>query len=266
MKLAIVLLSLLSASVLAESAMLSLDFEDGQMPSGHQTQMAVPPKLVTEGDNTFLRITGSPSDKESIPSGYPDRNRSTVEFTSPAPNMPLLNDSNERQTYSAKIRFKDNSGTDGVVLELFQDGPAASAAYGSRDGKGPVVICWRTDGHVWCRANYANETKWDTVDLGYIPAGSWHTYRVKAVWSHDPSEGRIEISLDGVLKRKITGRDVNLGSTSNRLPSLKLGLYGDDAVGVIDVDEVTITEGGGSGSLPSPPLLPPPTNLRVVGQ
>ena len=266
MKLATVLLTLLSASVLAESAMLSLDFEDGQMPSGHQTQMAVPPKLVTEGDNTFLRITGSPSDKESIPAGHPDRNRSTVEFTPSAQNMPLLSDSNERQTYRAKIRFKDNTGTDGVVLELFQYGPAASSAYGTKDGTGPVVVCWRTDGHVWCRANYANETKWDTVDLGYIPAGTWHTYMVKAVWSHDPSEGRLDISLDGAVRKTITGRDVNLGPEAHRLPSLKLGLYGDDAVGVIDVDEVMITESGGSGPLVSPPPLPPPTNLRVVEQ
>jgi hypothetical protein len=105
MKLATILLTLLSASVLAESAMLSFAFEDGQMPPGHQTQMAVPPKLVTEGDNTFLRITGSPSDKESIPASHPDRNRSTVEFTSSAQNMPLLSDSNERQTYRVKIRF-----------------------------------------------------------------------------------------------------------------------------------------------------------------
>ena len=67
---------------------------------------------------------------------------------------------------------------------------------------------------------------------------TWHTYTVKAVWSHNPSEGRLEFYLDGKLKRTITGRDVNLGPNSNRLPTMKLGMYGDYAVGVIDVDNV----------------------------
>jgi hypothetical protein len=235
-------------------------FEDGLM-RGDPTAMKVPPKILTENGNEFMRITGSSSDKESIPSTYPNRNRSTVQFLSSYSSMPLLSDSNERQTYSAKMRFKENTGTDGVVFELYQNAPTGSTTYGTKDGKGPVFVCWRTNGHVYCRANYANETKWDTVDLGYIPAGSWHTYMVKAVWSHNPSEGRIEIYLDGVLKKRITGRDVNLGPASDRLPTMKLGLYGDYAVGVVDVDNV---KAGPSSTTSNTVALSTPTNLRVV--
>jgi Polysaccharide lyase len=237
------------------------NFEDGIL-RGDPTKMQVPPKILTENGNEFTRITGSAGDKESIPSSHPNRNRSTVQFTSSYSSMPLISDANMRQTYSAKIRFHDNTGTDGVVFELFQYAPGGeSGGYGTRNGTGPVIICWRKDGRVQCRANYANETKADTVDLGAIPAGTWHTYMVKAVWSHNPSAGRIEIYLDGTLKKRITGRDVNLGPASNRLPSMKLGLYGDYAVGKIDVDNVNA---GPSSSTSSTVALNSPTNVRVV--
>ncbi len=65
--------------------------------------------------------------------------------------------------------------------------------YGTRDGQGPVFICWRNGTNVGCRANYANETKFSTVNVGSMPAGSWHNFTVKAVWSHNPSVGRIEL-------------------------------------------------------------------------
>jgi hypothetical protein len=236
-------------------------FEDGLL-RGDPTQMKVPSKIVTESGNHFMRITGSTGDCESLPSDKcPPRNRSTVRFTTSDSSMPLISEATMRQTYSAKMRFKDNTGTDGVVLELYQSAPTGSTSYGTKDGKGPVVICWRTDGRVKCRANYANETQWDSVDLGAISAGTWHTYMVKAVWSHDPSQGRIEIYLDGTLKKKITGRDANLGSTSNRIPTMKLGLYGDNAVGVVEVDQVKAFP---TPSPSSPVALNAPSNLRAV--
>jgi hypothetical protein len=234
-------------------------FEDGVL-RGKPTSMRVPPKILTENGNDFMRITGSAGDKDAIPASHPNRNRSTVWFTSHFTSMPLLSAANQRQTYSAKIRFNDNSGSDGSVFELFQDGPQ-TGGYGTRDGQGPVVRFFRKNGRVSGVANYANETKWDKFDLGVIPAGTWHTYTVKAVWSHNRSEGRIEIYLDGTLKKRITGRDVNLGPTSNRLPALKLGLYGDYAVGRIDVDNVQVRPSSATSSLVA---LSAPTNVRVV--
>jgi hypothetical protein len=233
-------------------------FEDGVV-RGDPTKMKVPPQILTENSNKFMRITGSASDRESVPSTYPHRSRSTVEFLSDASAMPRLSAANARQTYSAKIRFH-GGGTNGTVFELYQYGPALGG-YGTRDGKGPVFICWRVNGRVSCRANYANETKFNTVSLGAIPTGTWHTFTVKAVWSHDPSQGRIEFFLNGVLKQRITGRDSNLGPTSSHLPTFKLGMYGDYAVGRIDVDNV---QAGPSSGTSTSVALSSPTNVRVV--
>jgi Polysaccharide lyase len=236
-------------------------FEDGLL-RGDPTAMKVPPKILTENGNHFIRITGSAGDKEGIPSTHTHRNRSTIGFTSHAQEMPLFTDSNRRQTYSAKLRFHDNTGSDGVVFELFQSAPKLGG-YGTRDGNGPVFICWRNNGRVGCRANYANETKATAVDLGFIPAGTWHTLTLNAVWSHNASQGRLELYLDGSRKLLVTGRDVNLGSNSNRLPNMKFGMYGDYAVGQLDVDNVTAKSWLPSASS-SLVALSTPQNIRIV--
>jgi hypothetical protein len=237
------------------------NFEDGVV-RGTPTQMQVPPKILTENGNKFMRITGSAGDKQAIPDKYPNRNRSQVKFTSHYPNMPLITSANMRQTYSFDMRFKDDAGNDGMVFELFQDGTIPET-YGARNGTGPVVSMWRKDGRVWGRAWYANSTKFTNFDLGPVRSGQWHTYKVVAVWSHTPSQGRIEFFFDGVRKLLVTGRDSNLGPDSNRLPMLTLGLYGDYAVGAIDVDNVKA--GPSSSSSPAPSVaLSAPTNLRLA--
>ena len=86
-------------------------FEDNLL-RGDPTTMKVPPKILTENGNHFMRITGSSSDKESIPASHPERNRSTVTFTSKYSSMPLLSSTTMRQTYSAKLRFHGNTGSD----------------------------------------------------------------------------------------------------------------------------------------------------------
>ncbi len=102
------------------------NFEDGVM-RGDPTQMQVPPKILSENGNEFMRITGSTGDCENLPSDLcPPRNRSTVRFTSSFSSMPLISDANMRQTYSAKIRFHDDTGTDGIVFELYQSAPTGS--------------------------------------------------------------------------------------------------------------------------------------------
>jgi hypothetical protein len=189
--------------------------------------------------------------------------------------MPLITQEHMRQTYRAAIRFHDDSGIDGSVLELFQGAPGGeSGGYGSRNGTGPVVRFWRWKDQVTVHALYNNETQLTQVAFP-VKSGQWHTYMVKAVWSHDPREGLIEIYFDGQLKMRVTGRDVNLGPTSNRIPEMKMGLYGDDATGSIDVDNVFAGPTGGTVPTPTspppqspPPMamgpLPPPTQLRLV--
>ena len=103
-----------------------------------------------------------------------------------------------------------------------------------------------------------------------------HTYTVVAVWSHHPHEGRIAIYFDGHLKMQVTGRDVNLDPSSMRLPEMKLGMYGDHAVGRLDVLKVQAGPMGAStggetpgGGIPEPTVEPSvvtdtPTQIRMV--
>ena len=42
--------------------------------------MRVPPKVMTEGGNAFMRITQNDRDHESIPGALTDKSRSTVRF------------------------------------------------------------------------------------------------------------------------------------------------------------------------------------------
>jgi hypothetical protein len=250
------------ASVHAQTTV-NYTFEDGVM-RGTPTKMKVPPKIITENGNKFMRITGSTGDCQSIPTDLcPPRNRSTVTFTSHYSIMPLITSANMRQTYSAKIRFHDDSGIDGSVFELYQGAPGGeSGGYGTRNGTGPVARLWRANGKVYFSSLYANETRITQVSR-VITSGAWHTYTVKAVWSHDPSVGRLQFLLDGAVVLTVSGRDVNLGPTSNRIPMMKNGLYGDYAVGRIDVDNVKA--GPSSSSSPAPSVaFSAPTNVHVV--
>lgn len=228
---------LLSGSLQAQTA-IDYTFEDRRL-RGDPTAMVVAPKIITSLGNSYMRITGSAADKENIPVTQPDRNRSTVEFTQNAKVMPYLTDVNRRQTYSAKLRFSSNTGSNGVIFEMFQSAPN-SGTYGTRDSNGPVFICWRVTGQVSCRANYDNETRWTAVNLGRIAAGVWQTFRLNAVWSHDPRVGRLELLVNGTRRLLVTGRGTNLGPQAKKLPMMKLGLYGDHALGHLDVDSLSV--------------------------
>jgi Polysaccharide lyase len=233
------------------------DFEDGTY-SGSRTSMRVPPRIMEENGNKFLRITGSPGDKQSIPAQYPNRNRSTVKVTSSYGSMPIITSANMRQTYSARLRIGANcSSSKGCsVFEMYQGAPGGEGSYGTHNGTGPSARFKVKNGRSVFETRYRNETRIDVYDLG-VSAGSWHTYTLKAVWSHSPSQGRFDIYVDGQLKRTISGRDVNMGPETNRLPMVKFGLYGDNATGVIDIDNIHINPTGSS------PMLAP-DNVRVV--
>jgi hypothetical protein len=182
------------AAVQAQTTV-NYSFEDGVL-RGASTSMEVPPKILTETGNKFMRITGSEGDCQSIPSNKcPPRNRSTVRFTSSSGSMPLISSTTMRQTYSARVRFHDDTGIDGSVLELFQAAPGGES-YGTQNGTGPVVRLWRAHGKVYFTSLYDNETKKTEVSR-IVASGAWHTYSVNAVWSHDPAVGRLEFLLDG---------------------------------------------------------------------
>ena len=153
--------------------------------------------------------------------------------------MPVITEANMRQTYHVKIRYGNTQSS--TTFELYQGGQV-KGGYGTDDDRGPVIKLWRDGrtghikGAVW--HHYPQGDVPQYFDLGFVAVNTWHTFTVKAIWSHDPRVGRLELSLDGVQKAAVSGRDVNMGRTSTRLPELKLGLYGDYAVGVIDVDDV----------------------------
>lgn len=212
------------------------DFADG-LVRGNPAKMRIPPEILHDPDGShFMRIYGHESDRDNIPAEYSNRNRSTVEFTSF--DQPEITTDNYRQRYIAQLRFHDDEGSDGVVFELFQNAKPIGG-YGTPDSRGPVVIIWRRDGVVQGRANYDSESRSTNWTWGKIPAGEWHTFKFQCRWSHDPKVGMISVFKDDVLKIRIQ-RGVCLGPTSTQIPSLKLGLYGDHAVGKIDVKKVVV--------------------------
>jgi len=255
------------ASAHAATTVVNEDFEDGRY-SGSASSMQVRPKIMTAGSNNFLRITGSAGDNDSLcincadPWNAENMNRSVIWVTSSYGSMPRLSDANERQTYSAALRINDNNRQGNYVslFEFFQAGNYAG--YGAGDGQGPAARFIRKNGRVYFENRYQNESKIATRDLGAIPSGTWHNYMLKAVWSHSANEGRLEVYLDGKLKHTISGRDVNLGPGSYGLPGVKFGLYGLNAVGSLDVDNIRINPTGGQ---PAPSVaISVPTNVRVV--
>jgi hypothetical protein len=252
---------LLSASTVSGAT--TYNFEDGQL-RGDPTSMRVAPRIIQEGSNHFMRITGSRGDCESLPDALcPPRNRSTVKMTQHWHDMPGVTPANRTQSYRVKMR---PNVAHGVIFELFQGGDGGEGGYGNRNGTGPVVIFVRNGHNIWGRANYANETQATEWNCGSVPSGSWITLGIDAVWSHDPGVGRIEAFCGGRSVRTITGRSVMLGEGSNRLPMLKVGMYGDNATGQVDVDDIQVGAGAGGGGPVDPPVvirLQPPTNFRV---
>jgi hypothetical protein len=232
------------------------NFEDGQY-SAVKTAMKVPPKILEEQGNKFLRITGSAGDCSSVPKDLCDagRNRSYLTWTSHYTQMPLRTDANMRQTYSMRARFTTtpgSTGSDGKFWELYVFAPGGET-YGQKNGTGPNFVLWRgpvgvrqstAKGAVEGYAPFDNERQFTFFPLGSVSQGTWHTYKLDAVWSHNPSVGRMDIYIDGQLKRTISGRDIFLGPTSERLPMVRTGHYGDYAHGQLDVDDIKVNPTG----------------------
>jgi hypothetical protein len=238
------------ASAQAQSVV-NEDFEDGQY-SGNATSMQVPPKIMDEGGNNFLRITASSGDKSSIPSSIPQRTRSTIQFTTTSTKMPLITDANRRQTYSADIRVRMNNANAGAsIFEMYQFATGDSESYGEPNGTGPAArFLWEKGNHLIFEHRYDNERKIDKYDFGALTSGRWYNVQLKAVWSADPSVGRFEVYLDGNRRFTITGKPAAMGPKSDHLPAVKLGLYGDYLAGsTIDIDDLHINP---TGSAPEP--------------
>jgi Polysaccharide lyase len=279
----VLLLCACSALVSAQSSV-HYDFEDGRM-HGDPTSMQVPPKVI----GGVLRITGSAGDKDSIPGGFPPpwnrMNRSTVAMTSHFRSMPTVTDANDAQVYQADMRVHLPKAQGVNIFELFQNAPGGG---GYNPDYGPnnlvrfkVGSVGRANGQLYFESRF-DDGKHDDIDLYPLgPMGSgWRRLMIKAVWSHNPSEGRIEAYVDGRLRVTIKNRDSFHSPKATQLPMVKFGPYGIDGVGTVDVDNIRIggADGGEGGPIqppsagppsapPPPPMvkpLPPPRNFRVV--
>jgi Malectin domain len=251
------------ASVHAQTTV-NYNFEDGVV-RGIPSKMQVPPKIITENGNKFMRITGSAGDKGAIPAAATNRNRSLVELTPKPVNMPVITSENRRQTYSVDMRWTDpvpsNACSDVckgrarvVTLQLYQHADGESESYGSHNGIGPAVrFLQYGDGRTAVEHLWNNENASERVPLGR-PGNGWHNYKIVAEWQLNGGPGRLEIYYDGVLKKVWSGTNINLGPASNRLPTLSVGLYGDYAVGIVDVDNVKAGPSSGGGSTPPAPV------------
>lgn len=229
-----------------------IDFEDGQFP-GTLPQAQEPVKIMTDSNgNKFLRFTANYGDHEGIPDGeYPDRVRDTMYMAGDHWSMPELNNSNNHMSYSADIRFIDDKAKRGYsansFFELFQGSDKyKSSPYGaSSSSSGPPVRLIRNDnGHVCFETvqdqGAGKEPLAKQYDLGYFAPGAFHNFKVDAVWSNNSSEGGYKVSVDGKEVLELKGNTYYNPSKSNLVPALKCGLYGTNAVGTVDVDNVEI--------------------------
>ena len=275
----VLLCCLMSVHASAQSSV-NYTFDDGQV-HGDPTSMKVPPKVI----NGALRITGSASDKDNIPGGLPSpwnrMNRSTVTMTNHFRSMPQVTEANDEQVYQADVRVRLPRAQGVNVFELFQNAPGGGG-YNPAHGPNNLVrfqvgSVGRADGNLWFESRFdqGRSDDIDRYDLGPMGDG-WRRLMIKAVFSHQPSEGRIEAYVDGRLRVTIKNRDSFQSPKATQLPMVKFGPYGVDGVGTVDVDNIRIGSGdvgaGGpvpppSESAPPPPVvepLPPPRNFRVV--
>jgi len=236
------------------------DFEDGQY-TGKKSSMKVPPKIMEENGNKFLRITGSSSDKDGL--GYcngdcPNRNRSSIDFTQEV----SLSNLPKNWTYSADIRIL-NLNPKALEVNPIAVNVNTSAGYcGNRiQVFGPnSSYTSKLPGHYYFDRRLKPSTGSFNVDLGAYNISQWHTVKIDAVFSTDPKVGRMNISIDGKLKKTWTG---NTHPTCGWLtPVSVFGLYGDYSTGIVDVDNIHINP---TGSQFAPSVaLSAPTNVRVV--
>jgi Polysaccharide lyase len=246
-------------------------FDDGEI-RGSCTRMTVKPKIVAEGGRTFLRIVGSPKDKSAIPPALTKRNRSTIQFTSNYRSMSKLTDANREQTYRIDLRVVPNHPSFGgdsrnskwryaSIWEFYQYADGQRENYSRRNGIGPACrFLWRQDNHMIFEHRYNDEETIEHYDLGYVEPGSWHTYGLDATWSYDPRVGKYDVYMDGELRFKVRGKPTNLGPKSSRIPMVKVGLYGDYAIGTVDVDNLRCNPA--NQVVPAKPRAP--VNLRLV--
>ena len=245
------------------------DFEEGVLPDLTYSETQTPAQILADPDSdNYLRLTSEYGDQQFIPEEYTERVRSTVYFTEHYTKMPEITATNLSQSYISDVRFHPYSVEDGLKIrnnffELYQRSDTTPASgYGDQaSDDGPVArFRQKEDGEVtfhWLAKNDEGVKVRNQASLGTFETDRFYNFRLDATWSRDTSVGRFEVFIDGVSVLVLEDLPTNMGPTSNRLPAFKAGLYGDNAVGAIDFDNVQVFEVRPNGATQPPPSTEP---------
>jgi len=214
-----------------------------KISGGHKDSYGTP-KIMNENNDKFLRMTANNGDHYGT-SGI----RSTVSVTPVHQSMLPINNSNKHQSYSADVRFVDNlqrnsGASTNHFMEFFQGSDRSAGSSGPNSATGPAArFVRRENGHVYFEKtqNGSNGLQSRDYDLGsYGGANQFHNYKLDAIWSDD-NNGAFRVYVDGQPKLNLERISTyyNPGK-SNLLPEMKVGLYGGNAVGSVDMKNVQV--------------------------
>lgn len=243
----------------------TINFEDGKFPSATPSTKE-PAEILEENGNKFLRLTANYGDQEGISPGskYPNRVRATMFMTKDHLNMPQIDSTNHEMSYSANIRFIDDKSKKGnsytSFFELFQASsehkPGSSNKYKYGDDnnpEGPVARFIRdSKGNVSLETQTKGSPK--MYNIGNFPANKFYNFKIVADWSTTPDKGSYKVYVTDENGKEKQALDLEGITTcywpgkTDLLPAMKCGLYGTNAVGSVDVDNVEIKNVTGKDS------------------
>jgi hypothetical protein len=187
--------------LLAQTQEVFVDFENGIISGQYNLPNQIPPTILTESGNHFLRMTASLGDCGPNLLTTCPRTRSLVEI-----GWSTIT-SGRTVIYSWRMRIPRATNPDnqnGMVFQTFQD--ANGAFVGGRTMwvgilNGRLYLINRfVDGNTDCQTC--------GVDLGPIPYDQWMDYSLSVFLSANPSLGRMDLSINGSPAGTILGQTV----------------------------------------------------------
>jgi hypothetical protein len=242
------LLVLLVFKLACAATILSIDFEDGQIhnadPPGYPN--LVPPAVLVESGNHFLRLTASPSDCGPDFATTCPRTRANVSMGHSSVK------SGSRVTYSWSMRIPRATNPDGQNNMWFQLAQDSTPTFTG----GRLAWIGTQNGRLFIEntAPRQHDTSgpWTRRDLKPIPYDQWVNYSLSVFLTDVAALGRIELSMNGALVASIVGENTvfkvghfgNTNSGANEYTQMHLQIV--DFVGVFgtaDYDNVHIITG-----------------------
>jgi len=245
----VVLMVVIYARRVNATVYVSVDFEDGQIhnqdPPGYPN--IVPPVVLTESGNHFLRLTASPQDCGPAFATTCPRTRSNVSMGHAATAKSGLT-----VTYAWQMRIPratNPNGQNNLLFQLAQDTTAGFTWIG-----GKTAWIGSLNGRLFLR----NDQTQTSRDLGPIPYDQWVSYSLAVFLTDNPALGRIDLTMNGAAVASIVGEATvipagvfgNTKSGADEWTQMHLQLV--DFIGVfgtVDYDNVQISSVGALGSI-----------------